>query len=243
MEVIPVLDLKSGHVVHARGGRRDAYRPIETPLSPSSRPGDVLDGLLRLFPFHRLYVADLDAIEGRGSHAPLLAGLARAHPGLEIWLDAGARDAAALSAVLDAGLTPVLGSESQADDALLRAWCRDSRVVLSLDFRGAAFLGPPAILATPSLWPHRVIAMTLAAVGAGAGPDATRLADLLQRAEGRSVYAAGGVRNDADLRRLAELGAAGALVASALHAGTLTAASLAALAAGTTPAAETRENR
>ncbi len=231
MEVIPVLDLKSGQVVHARGGQRDDYRPIATPLSRSSAPADVLAGLLRLHPFRRLYVADLDAIEGRGSHAAPLADLARAHPGLEIWVDAGMRDAELVAAVLAAGLAPVLGSESQVDGTLLQACRDDQRVVLSLDFRGTNFQGPPAILATPSLWPSRVIAMTLAAVGAAAGPDEARVADVLRRAEGRQVYAAGGVRNGADLRRLAELGATGALVASALHGGTLGTAELAAACA------------
>ena len=221
MEVIPVLDLKSGQVVHARFGQRDTYRPIETPLSPSSRPADVLAGLLRLHPFRRLYVADLDAIEGRGSHAALLADLARAHPGLEIWVDAGVRHAEAVAALRAAGLAPVLGSESQRDESLLLACRNDPGVVLSLDFRGATFQGPSVILTTPALWPARVIAMTLAAVGAGAGPDMALLADVMRRADGRAVYAAGGVRDAADLRRLADLGAAGALVASALHAGTL----------------------
>ena len=228
MEVVPVLDLKSGQVVHARFGQRDAYRPIATPLSRSSAPADVLAGLLRLHPFRRLYVADLDAIEGRGSHAPLLAALARAEPGLEIWADAGVRDAAGVQAALASGIAPVLGSESQRDAALLRAVGGDPRVVLSLDFRGAAFQGPAEILDTPALWPRRVIAMTLAAVGSGTGPDFARLTDLSGRAAGRAVYAAGGVRDAADLRALAERGVAGALVASALHAGTLSAADLAA---------------
>ena len=33
MQIIPVLDLKDRMVVRARMGQRDAYRPIETPLS------------------------------------------------------------------------------------------------------------------------------------------------------------------------------------------------------------------
>ncbi len=68
MEVIPVIDLKGGQVVHARAGNRRDYRPIRTPLSRSSAPEDVISGLLGLFPFARLYVADLDAIEGGGDH-------------------------------------------------------------------------------------------------------------------------------------------------------------------------------
>lgn len=230
MEVIPVLDLQGGQVVHARGGQRHAYPPLRTKLSAGSTPADVLAGLLRLHPFRRLYVADLDAIERRGSHAALLASLARAHPGLEIWLDAGAADEAALSAVQALGLVAVLGSESQRDAALLQARRDDPRVVLSLDFRGASFQGPAALLAEAAPWPRRVIAMTLAAVGAAAGPDLARVGAIAARAGDRAVYAAGGVRDAADLAALAAGGAAGALVASALHAGTLDAAALAASA-------------
>jgi phosphoribosylformimino-5-aminoimidazole carboxamide ribotide isomerase len=236
MEVIPVLDLQGGQVVHARGGRRDEYRPIATPLSRSSAPAAVLAGLLRLHPFRRLYVADLDAIAGTGSHLAALAALRRAHPGLEIWLDAGLADAAAAEAVLAEGCCPVLGSESQADTALVRALRDEPRAVLSLDFRGAAFQGPPALRAEAALWPLRVVAMTLAAVGGQAGPDLTRVQELAGRAADRSgggcrVYAAGGVRDAADLRALAAAGAAGALVATALHAGTLGAAELEGLSA------------
>ena len=40
MDVIPVIDIKNGQVVHAQGGRRDSYRPIQTPLSATSDPAD-----------------------------------------------------------------------------------------------------------------------------------------------------------------------------------------------------------
>ena len=97
----------------------------------------------------------------------------------------------------------------------------DERVILSLDFRGPAFQGPPEILDDPSAWPARVIAMTLARVGSGAGPDVERLAGVRRMAPGRRVYAAGGVRDAADLAALAHAGIAGALVATALHDGRL----------------------
>ena len=71
MQVIPVIDLKAGHVVHARLGHRAFYRPIETPLATGSGPIDVVTGLLSLHPFATLYVADLDAIGGKGEPAQL----------------------------------------------------------------------------------------------------------------------------------------------------------------------------
>ena len=101
--------------------------------------------------------------------------------------------------------------------------------MLSLDFRGDAFQGPSEILAEPGLWPRRVIAMTLARVGSGAGPDLTRLAAIRSVAGGRELYAAGGVRDAADLFALKRAGAAGALIATALHDGRLGRADLEAI--------------
>ena len=231
MEVVPVIDLKGGEVVRARGGHRDEYRPIETPLSPSSKPSDVVAGLLRLFPFRRIYVADLDAIERIGDHASVLAGLAEAWPELEFWVDNGIPEvnrAAGWLAETTACL--VIGSESQNSPELVQSLRMNPRVLLSLDFRGDEFQGPPAILADADLWPSRVIVMTLAQVGSGAGPDLSRIEESARRGVGRQVYAAGGVRDAQDLRLAARAGAAGALVATALHAGALSAEELEALA-------------
>ena len=71
--------------------------------------------------------------------------------------------------------------------------------------------------------------MTLARVGSGAGPDLQRLATIRDAASGRRVYAAGGVRHAGDLANLARAGIAGALVASCLHNGCLSAEDIAAL--------------
>jgi phosphoribosylformimino-5-aminoimidazole carboxamide ribotide isomerase len=229
MEVIPVIDLKSGQVVHARGGARDGYRPIETPLAAGSAPRDVVAGLLALAPFRRLYVADLDAIERRGDHADALTGLAAEFPRLEFWIDAGIATREDAQKWLDRPrCCPVLGSESQTDIETVRSLATDSRAILSLDFRGDAFQGPPRLRDDARLWPARIIVMTLARIGADAGPDFDRVAEIA-RAGASRTYAAGGVRNAADLDTLAAHGTAGALVASALHAGTITARDLATL--------------
>jgi phosphoribosylformimino-5-aminoimidazole carboxamide ribotide isomerase len=222
MEVIPVLDLKGGQVVHARGGRRDEYRPIQSPLAEGSAPEAVVAGLLSLFPFRNLYIADLDAIEGQGDHGDVVARLARAHPNLDLWVDRGVGALSVAHDWLGRDLgSLVLGSESQSGVETVRALVAHPRVVLSLDFRDSTFLGPMALLANAALWPARVVVMTLARVGAGSGPDFAGVVQAVERAGGRAVYAAGGVRDLKDLSRLAAIGAAGALVATALHNGAL----------------------
>lgn len=229
MEIIPVIDLQGGLVVRARHGDRASYHPIETPLSATSEACDVVTGLLSLHPFETLYVADLDAIEARGDGTPQIDAISQRFPRLALWIDNGCFDLGAAESLLAARprASLVLGSESQRDSALVRALSRHPRIVLSLDFRGDAFLGPPALVADAENWPDRLIAMTLARVGSGAGPDFARFAELAARAGRRSVYMAGGLRGRADLAAIAASGAAGILVASALHDGRLSPADLA----------------
>jgi phosphoribosylformimino-5-aminoimidazole carboxamide ribotide isomerase len=220
IDIIPVIDLRHGLVVRAKAGDRAHYAPIVTPLSATADPVDVAHGLLAAVPARRLYVADLDAIEGRGSDTGNLRRLAAACPSTELWVDSGFAADADLTAFLDSGLgRPVLGSESQQDADLFARW-RD-HVVLSLDFRGEGFIGPQALLDDSASWPEYVIVMTLARVGTGAGPDTKRLASIKARAPNSRVHAAGGLRGPDDLRMLEALGIAGVLVASALHDGRL----------------------
>ncbi|BGE86224.1 MULTISPECIES: HisA/HisF-related TIM barrel protein [Methylosinus] len=223
MQIIPVIDLKGGRVVRAVRGERADYAPIVSPLAASSAARDVVAGFFRLFDFPILYVADLDAIEGRPGHGETLAALAHAFPQIALWVDDGSADANRIAALCAAGVRPVIGSESLPAGDAPRI---DAEAVLSLDFRGGRFLGPPALLDDVRLWPRDVIAMTLARVGSFEGPDVELISRLSRVAEGRRLFAAGGVRDAYDLDRLAEAGAAGALVASALHDGRLSVADL-----------------
>jgi phosphoribosylformimino-5-aminoimidazole carboxamide ribotide isomerase len=230
MEVIPVIDLKDGVVVHARMGMRSAYAPIESSLSPTSRPNNVARGLLSIFPFTKFYVADLDAIENKGDNNAALRQLSLEFPDIVFWVDAGIADAYDAERWLEAGLGHlVLGSETQRDSELIRFLCRNNRTILSLDFRGDTFLGPTALLNEAEIWPINVIVMTLARVGSASGPDMSRLTTIKSRVVGHQVYAAGGVRDANDLALLAQAGIAGALVATSLHNGKLTGAQIARL--------------
>jgi phosphoribosylformimino-5-aminoimidazole carboxamide ribotide isomerase len=232
-EIIPVIDLRGGVVVHARRGQRADYRPIRSTLCKGSTPAAVVDGLLGLHPFPTLYVADLDAIEDTGDNEAVLRDLKARFPALKLWVDAGFRDPAACLDWLAQDIGDlVLGSETQSAWEGLRRLMGSpeaGRIILSFDFAGDHFLGPLAGL-DPALCPARAIVMTLARVGSGEGPDLIRLRQIMAQNPGRRIYGAGGVRDAEDLRQLAEAGAGGILIASALHDGRIGKDALAALA-------------
>jgi HisA/HisF family protein len=230
MEVIPVIDLKGGAVVHARMGMRNSYARIQTPLSPTSQPNDVARGLLSIFPFKKFYIADLDAIEQKGDNKAALRQLSAEFPDLDFWVDAGISDLGEAERWLEADCgSAVLGSETQRDSEIIRHLYRSERTILSLDFRGDAFLGPASLLKDADIWPTKIIVMTLARVGSASGPDMDRLTSIKSRVAHRQVYAAGGVRDVNDLALLAQAGIAGALVATSLHDRKLTGAQIARL--------------
>jgi phosphoribosylformimino-5-aminoimidazole carboxamide ribotide isomerase len=229
MKVIPVIDLRGGLVVHARMGQRELYRPIRTPFARTSLPVDVVGGIISIYPFETLYIADLDAIEGSGNNRASIVDLKDAFPRLSFWVDSGIADPETAAEWLPLGMDLVLGSETQTDISTVSHFSDDPRFVLSLDFRGAAFQGPSTLLTHADLWPARVIVMTLDRVGSQSGPDLERLRAVKAAAKGRAIYAAGGVRGSDDLQSLMNAGIAGALVASALHNGQITAANIHAL--------------
>lgn len=216
LKLVPVIDLKGGQAVAARLGNRRDYAPLSSPLCPSAEPAVVAAALLRLHPFATLYLADLDAIGGDEGQWEAIESIRRLRPGLELWVDNGLRDLPRLARLA----RPVLGSESLADReelARLLAWLPSS--VLSLDYRAEGLVGPAGLDRRPDLWPADVVVMTLVRVGSRQGPDLDRLAGLRQAAPDRRIYAAGGVRDGADLLALDALGVTGALVSTALHQG------------------------
>jgi len=239
VKVIPVLDLQGGQVVRAQRGERSMYRPIISGLAQGSDPQRLAVALLAaadaVDPGNDaplLYLADLDAIQGRGAQLEAIASLLAALPRLTLWLDAGFSDvaqAAALRAALGAAgarVRAVFGSESLASTAALAALTGDAEAILSLDSRAAQPLDPAGCWQRPDLWPRDVIVMTLDQVGAASGPALDVFERLREAAPDRTWIGAGGVRDRDDLDATAAAGASAWLVASALHDGTLRSAAL-----------------
>ncbi len=232
-QVIPAVDLKDNLVVHGVGGHRDRYRPIQSQLCATATPTDVVDGLRRFYPFEIIYVADLDAIAGVGSHENCIAELLQRWSDLVIWCDFGLHSSDDIGRFVEhPRLRPIAGTETLDGSHSLSELRRtlDPPPILSLDFKAGQNLGSDQVLRSPQSWPDDVIVLNLDHVGASNGPPLAQLdaADELQREAGRKVrlYAGGGVRDDADLDQLSQRGFAGAVVATALHRGKIGAQTL-----------------
>jgi phosphoribosylformimino-5-aminoimidazole carboxamide ribotide isomerase len=225
MQIVPVLDLKGGVVVHARRGQRGDYAPLQSPLVGGSEPVAVARALCALCRTRTLYVADLDALAGEPVNETVLAALAAV---AEPWVDAGATTPERAAAVHRAGVARnVVGTESLGPGADVI-----QPVVLSVDLRDGRLISPDPELAgrgpltaaplARALNVRELLVIDLARVGSGSGPPLNAVAELVAALPGVAVYAGGGVRGDGDLRALESAGAAGALVATALHEGRLT---------------------
>lgn len=240
MILLPVLDLLNGRVVHACRGHRDGYLPLAA-FPFDSSPLSVTGKLLELYQFQQLYIADLDAIMGRGNNHLAIAAIAQCYPALQLWVDGGIADSKAIERLLEIGVTrPVVGTETLPG---LKSWqaLQNSpwaeRLVLSLDYREGKFLGPPGLERQPELWPTTLIAMNLDQIGGKEGPHWPLLARLRQRCLQRDgeLLAAGGIRGLEDLNRLTAEGIKGALLATALYDGSLGAAQLRQTPSGSRP--------
>ncbi len=236
MRLIGVLDLCGGHAVHAVAGRREAYRPVATVAGRPVEPGDAA-ALARIyterFGLAEIYVADLDAILGRGSQATLVAELAAI--GVPLWLDSGAAsvEQARAARVLGAARV-VVGLETRPSFDVLRrisAALGGDRVAFSLDLREGKPMTAPGAAVPAHESPERlaeraaeagagaVIVIDLARVGTRRGPDRALIRRVRRQVPGVTLVSGGGVRGPEDLARLSESGCDAVILATALHDG------------------------
>ena len=241
MRVIPVLDLKGGVAVRAVAGDRAHYAPVAGVLHEGLDPLGLARAYRDALGLDALYLADLDAIAGDPPALPLYGALAGL--GLELWVDPGVRDGAAVGPVFAAGASGLilgletLGGPEALADAL--AVSGPDRLAFSLDLRGGRALpapgadwptGDPRKLAELAIAAglRRVLILDLARVGTGGGIGPLGLAsDLAAGHPGVEVWVGGGVAGPAELARLHEAGVAAVLVGSALLDGRIGRAELA----------------
>jgi phosphoribosylformimino-5-aminoimidazole carboxamide ribotide isomerase len=240
VRVIGVIDLLEGRGVHARAGPRANYQPVQVIAGTRIDSGDVLaiaHAYLDRFGLAELYVADLDAIAGGMLQHAIIGRLASL--GMPLWLDAGisSLDRARLAVDLGASFI-IIGLETLSSFDALAGICtavQGSHVAFSLDLRdgvpigsaGADLEAQEIAVRAAAAGATSVIVLDLGRVGTGGGPDVGTIVRIRRTLPDVTLLAGGGVRGLADLRTLAASGCDGALVATAVHQGQLSAAELA----------------
>ena len=219
MEIIPVIDLMGGIVVHAQGGDRSKYQPLQSVLTDQIDPIKVIVDIVHFYPFKTFYIADLDAITDQNLNIELYKQITARFPQIWFLLDIGIQTQSQWNELNKiSGIEVVIASESLQDLTLLES---AKQAVLSLDFKKGTFLGKSEILQQAERWPMTVIVMNIDAVGAKSGPDLTLLKQIKNQRENIDIIAAGGVRNLQDLKHLEQEKVTKVLIASALHNGSL----------------------
>jgi phosphoribosylformimino-5-aminoimidazole carboxamide ribotide isomerase len=240
--VIPVLDLKDGHVVHGIAGRRHEYQPIQSRLTTSTAPIDVASAIRDHYGLNEIYLADLNAIAGAAPAFPLFAELNAA--GFQLWVDAGIYNSEQADNLLQAGVqTIVLGLETlEGPDTLAKICANHSnRVIFSLDMNQGMPVGNRKAWGNGDAWTiaqtawesgaRRILLLDLSRVGVNQGIGTDELATrLLARYPGLDLTVGGGIRQCDDLLHVKNLGVSAALVATTLHNGAIQPDDLARLA-------------
>lgn len=214
MNIIPVIDLKSGHAVLAKQGDRTTYQPLSTPLCQSSQLDNVIDAYLSIYSFKQIYIADLDALMGHGHNQSLINLTAAHYPQINFIVDRGY----VKKYLPTSNIIPIIGTESTDEQELVQIKKDIPNFILSLDFCAKNNqMGDHRLYTSSTLWPQLIIIMTLHFVGKNSGPDLTKLQHYYQSYPKHQFIAAGGIRHQYDLTQLKKIGIQHVLIASALH--------------------------
>jgi phosphoribosylformimino-5-aminoimidazole carboxamide ribotide isomerase len=240
VRIIGVIDMLGGRAVHARGGSRDRYAPVQTAAGWPIDPGNaktLAEVYTDVLGVPEIYAADLDAILNQRPQDEVTRELSSLTAPL--WLDAGVRSVDDARRAIALGASRVIvGLETLPSFDMLSAICatighdhvafsldlRDGRPIVTNGTRVAGARTPEDIanLAVRS-GVNTVIVIDLARVGTGRGLDVDLLRRIHSAASSATLVAGGGVRNWDDLVQLAKAGCSAALVATALHNGRITA--------------------
>ncbi len=217
----------SKKVVHAIKGDRNKYEPFSSPLVYSSCPLIVSEALLKKTRSRILYVADIDAIEGRLVQKKIISQIANKFPDIKIWLDGGFKSSIDFKKLIHNNILnvknklnihPVFSSESLSSiDVAKKSLELFPDCILSLDKRNKFFLGVSKIENYPKLWPKNVILMNLDKVGSAQGPDLEWVKKTKSVNSSVNIFGAGGIRDESDILLTAKVGASGWLCSTAIH--------------------------
>lgn len=234
MDIIPVLDIMKGKVVHGKSGKRETYQPLVSILTQSHDPVIVAKDLVEKLKVESIYVADLDAIKENKTSMNEMAKIFEAVKG-KVLLDAGISQVERIKELKNwNNVRIVIGTEtittlSQFD--ALAQWGSD-KLTISLDFKHDRLVTKCQELSEWNLnkiFKHLTvrgfndfILLDLDAVGTEKGVNTKNAELVLSLYPQIHLILGGGVANTDDLLTLEKAGLHGVLLGTALHKGAIT---------------------
>ena len=224
MRVFPAIDLRGGAAVQWVGGEPDAEKiHLPDPVDVAKR--------FKAAGFRVLHVVDLDAALGTGSNTQVVADILKA-ASLESEVGGGVRDAQAIQRLLDLGASRVIvGTRALEDPQWLEemAFKFPGKLVLAADTRGRQIVtrgwtrtltqDVGALIAGVDPLPLAAVQVTAVHVeGREGGTDLELMSELVETT-GHPLQASGGIASMEELRKLASVGVAAAILGMALYTG------------------------
>ncbi len=226
--LILALDLLDGSVVHAKRGEREKYEPIHlfSSIVRSSDPVHVIDAIKP----DEVYIADLNRLMGTGDNKGIMNALRNKTKKTRITVEYGIKKKEDLKEAAKAEIADnfILGTETasmELIDEVSESDIFDIDISVSVDLINREVLtgdkrmkiDPLLLIKELNEYPIRdVIVLELDRVGTKSGIDFNFLARAVAVSE-HDVLCGGGVRNCEDVRKMAEMGVKGALVATTIH--------------------------
>jgi phosphoribosylformimino-5-aminoimidazole carboxamide ribotide isomerase len=226
--VVFVMDIFNRNVVLAKGGVRENYRPVSdsSAVCRTSAPLEIV-GALRP---REVYIADLNALQGKGPLDINAEIIREVSLKADTMLDFGVSFLKDVDKALSIAGTAVIGTETGTLAVIKDAAVGNpGRISVSIDIKHGKILkqdpevpeDPFEIVKLLNELPLKdLIFLDLDRVGTASGFDPEFLRKLAEFSL-HDVLLAGGVRGMEDLFALNRLGIKGALVATAIHSGSV----------------------
>ena len=221
-ELIPVLDLMSGIAVSGKSGKRDTYKPLETIYSKTPDPVQIAIALKRQG-FKRIYIADLDAIGGKGTNLEVVRQVNHVLP---VMLDWGVKYVKSFEFALNYAQKIIIATETLTSfkdlEEIFNKYPKE-RITVSIDVKDGQILSN-SISTTFNeiksklleLKPQEIILLDISHVGTLKGYNQ----DILNEFSGMEdrLILGGGINPD-EIKNLLNHGVSKFLVGTALHNG------------------------
>lgn len=226
--IVFVLDLYNSNVVHAQGGNRKNYRPVHltSHICTTSEPQKLLEEVKP----KAVYIADLNILQADGSHDTNFGTIKQISSRVTTMLDPGVSSIEEAIEASSLANTIILGTETASLQTIKEvAALLPGKVNVSIDKKyGKILTSDPLMPREPTeiirefntLDIQNIIILDMDRVGTSSGVDSQFLSNIISISK-HDVLLGGGVKDLHDIKQLESIGIKGALVATALHNGSI----------------------